>query len=316
MKEVKMTGKANLAFCGIPTFCRTPQVLSLDDIESDIAILGIPFDEGVGFRPGTRFGPRSIREYSMRFPCFGSSSADRGYWDIDKRQRFLSNVRMADCGDVDIVPLDLPYVYRQIDEAMKGILNKGAFPVVLGGDHSITYPVVRAFEGMGPLSLIHLDAHLDRRESILGVKYGHGSPIRRISELDFIETIVSLGMRGLRTPEKDFLDAEKRGDVLISSRSIQQSGIENTLRQIPNLERCYVTIDIDVLDPSVAPGTGTPEADGLSYSCVKDILWGIAEKSKVVGFDLVEVNPNLDPSGRTSLIAAQLCLEFLGALFR
>ncbi len=311
-----MNKKANLAFSGISTFCRTPHISTLEDIEADIAIVGVPFDEGVGFRPGARFGPRSIREYSMRFSNFDTSSAERGYWDLEKKQRFLSHVDMVDLGDVDIVPLDLPYTHKQIDESVKRILKAGSFPVVLGGDHSITFPVVRALKEKGPLSLIHLDAHLDRRESLMGSKYGHGSPIRRIGELDFIETIVSLGIRGIRAPEKDFYDAEKRGDVLIPGHVIHKSGIEDIIERIPNLERCYVTIDIDVLDPSLAPGTGTPEADGLNYSQVKSILWGISEKTQVVGFDLVEVNPYMDASGRTSLFAAQLIVEFLGAIFR
>ena len=311
-----MNKKANLAFSGIATFCRAPHISTLEDIEADIAVLGVPFDEGVGFRPGARFGPRSIREYSMRFSNFDPSSDERGYWDLEKKQRFLSHVDMVDLGDVDIVPLDLPYIHKQIDESIKRILKRGSFPVVLGGDHSITFPVVRALKEKGPLSLIHLDAHLDRRESLLDSKYGHGSPIRRIGELDFIETIVSLGIRGLRAPEKDFHYAEKRGDVLIPSHVIHKSGIEDIIEQIPKLERCFVTIDIDVLDPSLAPGTGTPEAEGLNYSQVKSILWGISEKTQVVGFDLVEVNPYMDASGRTSLFAAQLIVEFLGAIFR
>lgn len=310
-----MEKRARLAFTGIPTCCRSPHINSFEAISSDIAVLGIPFDEGVGYRPGARFGPRSIREYSMRFPYFDPASEERGYWDIEQKKRLLTRVTMADCGDVDIVPLDYGYVYRQIEGSIKAILEKGALPVVLGGDHSITYPIVLAFEGTGPLSLVQFDAHLDRRESLLEVRFGHGSPIKRISELPFIEKIVSLGMRGLRASEKDFLEAEKRGEILIPVHIVQQSAIEKTLERIPAMERCYVTIDIDVFDPSVAPGTGTPEADGLTYSQVKKFLRGVASKSKVVGFDLVEVNPNLDSSGRTSLLAAQLIVEFLGAIF-
>jgi agmatinase len=165
------------------------------------------------------------------------------------------------------------------------------------------------------LSVIQLDAHLDRRESVIDVKFGHGSPIRRISELAFIEKIISIGLRGLRAPEEDHLFSEKRGDILIPNNTVQEIGVEGVLEKIPMIDRCYVTIDIDVLNPAVAPGTGTPEADGLSYNQLKKILWGIAEKSNVVGFDLVEVNPSLDPSGRTSLFAAQLCVEFLAAIF-
>jgi agmatinase len=122
-------------------------------------------------------------------------------------------------------------------------------------------------------------------------------------------------MRGLRAPEKDFLEAEKRGEILIPVHIVHQSGIEKILGEISPMERCYVTIDIDVFDPSIAPGTGTPEMGGLTYAQVKTFLRGISGKSKVVGFDLVEVNPSLDSSGRTSLLAAQTIVEFLGAIF-
>ena len=122
-------------------------------------------------------------------------------------------------------------------------------------------------------------------------------------------------MRGLRAPEKDYRDAVARGDRIICAKEVREEGIEAVLEKIGELGRCYVTIDIDGLDPSVAPGTGTPEADGLSYFQVKKLLQGIAERSSVAGFDLVEVNPGLDPTGRTPLFAAQLCVEFLAAIF-
>lgn len=310
-----MENRANLAFTGIATFCRTPNISSLDDIAADVAVIGIPFDEGVGFRPGTRFGPRSIREYSMRFPFFDPLSKNRGYWDLEKKQQLLTHLRMVDCGDVDIVMQDLPYVHRQIDESIKKIIRRDVFPVSLGGDHSITYPVVRAFEGKGPLSVVHLDAHLDRYPSIMDAKYGHGCPIRRIGELNFIENIISIGLRGIRGQKADFQEAEGKGEILIPSYLIQDLGADEIAERIPRMGKCYVTIDIDVFDPSLAPGTGTPEAGGLDYFQVKNILGRIAEKSSIVGFDVVEVNPYFDPSGRTSLLAAQLIVEFLGNIF-
>ncbi len=310
-----MQSKANLAFTGIPTFCRAPHMAVTADLSADIAVLGIPFDEGVGFRPGARFGPRAIREYSMRFAYFDLAAPERGYWDLEKRKRLLTEATIVDCGDVDIVPLDRAYVYDQIDAGVKRILGQGAFPVFLGGDHSVTYPVVAAFEGGGPLSIVQLDAHLDRRDAVVSSRYGHGSPMRRIGELSFIESISTIGLRGLRAPEHDFYEAESRGDVLIPAHEVHQKGADAAVDAVPPMDRCYVTIDIDALDPSIAPGTGTPEADGLSYRQIKTILSGIAKKSQVVGFDLVEVNPGLDPSGRTALFAAQLCVEFLGAIF-
>ena len=310
-----MDGKSNLSFTGITTFCRTPYVSEIDQVQADVAVLGIPYDEAVGYRPGTRFGPRSIREYSMRFPYFNENGGQKGYWDIDKRRWFLTKTTMGDCGDVDVVPLNMAYVHQQIEANIKGFLRSGALPVSLGGDHSVTYPVVKAFERLGPLSLVQFDAHLDRRDTVGGVKYGHGSPIKRISELEYIEKIVTIGLRGLRAPEEDYLEAEARGDILISCKTVREIGAGEVVNRIPFLGKCYVTIDIDALDPSVAPGTGTPEADGLTFYQLKEMLSGLAATNQIVGFDLVEVNPYLDSSGRTSLIAAQLIVEFLAAIF-
>ena len=179
----------------------------------------------------------------------------------------------------------------------------------------MTYPVVRAFDRLGPLSLVQFDAHLDRRDTVGGVKYGHGSPIKRISELEFIEKIVTIGLRGLRAPEEDYLEAEARGEILIPAQTVREIGACEVLKQIPSLGKCYVTIDIDALDPALAPGTGTPEADGLKFHQLKEMLSGLAATNQIVGLDLVEVNPYLDSSGRTPLFAAQLIVEFLGAIF-
>jgi agmatinase len=308
-------GKTKLAFTGITTFCRTPHVSDMDQVRADVAVLGIPYDEGVGYRPGARFGPRSIRDYSMRFPYFDPTGGQKGYWDIEKRRWFLTETTMVDCGDVDVVPLDMVYVHQQIEANIRGILRSGALPVSLGGDHSVTYPVVRAFDQHSPLSLVQFDAHLDRRDAVGGVKYGHGSPIKRISELNFIEQIVTIGLRGLRAPEEDYLEAERRGEILIPAQTVREIGTGEVLKRIPSLGKCYVTIDIDALDPALAPGTGTPEVDGLKFHQLKEILSGLAATNKIVGLDLVEVNPYLDSSGRTSLLAAQLIVEFLGAIF-
>jgi agmatinase len=308
-------GKTNLAFTGIATFCRTPYVSAIDQLQADAAVLGIPFDEGVGYRPGTRFGPRSIREYSLRFPYFDRQGAQRGYWDMEKRRWLLTDTILVDCGDVDVVPLDLDYTHRQIDESIRGILKRGALPVCLGGDHSVTYPIVRAFDQYNPLSLIQFDAHLDRRDDLGGVRYSHASPIRRISELDFVEKIVTIGLRGLRAPEEDYLAAEDRGEILIPAHMIRSEGARAAMSRIPSLGTCYVSIDIDVLDPALAPGTGTPEADGLALHQVKEIIFGLAATNRIVGLDLVELNPYFDSSGRSALFAAQLIVESLGAIF-
>jgi agmatinase len=310
-----MSSLTKLAFTGIPTFGRAPYLTNFAGSGAQVAVLGIPFDEGVGYRPGTRFGPRVLREYSLRYPYFDPDSTKRGFWDMDQRRWFLQNVKAVDMGDVDVVPMAIENLHQRISESIKYIFSQQAMPLVLGGDHSISFPVVDAMADLGPLNIVHFDAHLDRRDSLGGVKWGHGSPLKRISELSFVDRIVSIGLRGLRAPEDDFLEAEKRGDVLITCQSIREQGLEGAIGRLPNLGRTYVSIDIDALDPSIAPGTGTPEADGLSFIDAKKILSAVANRCTVVGCDLVEVNPYLDPSGRTALFGSQLIMEFLANIF-
>lgn len=314
--------KTHSGASGICTFCRAPYVQTLDEIDADIAVLGVPYDGGTGYRPGHRFGPRGIREYSMRFGFFDQSRppGERGYWDMKTRRRYLSNVSMVDCGDIDVVPADIAYLHRQIDEAIRTILEKGAFPVVMGGDHSVSYPIVRALEEKGPLGIVHFDAHLDRAGPVPGIEngyYGSGSPLKGIGELEFVDNrnLVSIGLRGIHNSEKDFLAAEEKGEILIPDYVVQEEGVAKTIERIPTMGNCYVTIDIDVLDNAIAPGIGSPEAEGMNYTQLRDILIAVAEKSKVVGFDVMSVAPERDPSGRTQLVTAQLMIEFLGAIF-
>lgn len=305
---------ATHAFTGISTFARAP-VLDPNEVEADAAVLGIPYDEGTGFRPGTRFGPRAIRDASLRYAFFGPGSGKRGYWDLQAGRRRLSRLRLADCADVDIVALDLEGNFQRMSHAVAAIAARGATPVILGGDHSVTFPVVRGLEGSGPLSLVHIDAHLDYRDDVGGVRFGHGCPIRRIAELPFIRHITSLGIRGLRADEDDLSEARRRGNRVLTAAEIRRVGIAGAIAQVPMDDRIYVTLDIDALDPGIAPGTGTPDPGGLSYEEARDLLQGIAQKGRVVGFDLVEVNPWLDPTGVTALLSAQLIVESLASIF-
>jgi agmatinase len=305
---------ATHAFTGIPSFARSP-IVPAHTVEADVAVIGVPYDEGTGFRPGTRFGPRALREASLRYAFFGTGPAKRGYWDLEAGRRRLTQFRVVDCADVDIVALDLEGNFQRISDAVASVAAQGALPVILGGDHSITFPVVRGLERAGPLSLVHIDAHLDFRDEVGGVRFGHGCPIRRVAELPFVRDIVSLGIRGLRASEDDLEAARVRGNRVVTAAWIRHAGVVAALAQVPHAERIYVTLDIDALDPGIAPGTGTPDPGGLSYTEVRDLLQGIAGKGRVVGFDLVEVNPWLDPTGVTPLTAAQLIIEFLASIF-
>lgn len=197
--------------------------------------------------------------------------------------------------------------------------EKDTFPKSLssavGGDHSVTFPVVRAFETYQPLHVVHIDAHLDYNDSVEGVRLANGSPIRRVSELNFVGQIVQIGMRGIRGRKDAYDDSISRGNRIITMSDFRRMGMDEVLSQIPDKKNLYVTIDIDALDPSVAPGTTAPDFDGMTYREMRDVLVGIASRGSVVGFDLVEVNPFLDPVGITQSAAVTLILQFLGAIF-
>jgi len=311
---MKPYGQVNLPFTGIASFCKFPIHSDLETLSADVAIFGVPWDEGVGYRPGARFGPRSLREYSTRFAFHERATKKRGYWDIETKKRYLEKTRLVDCGDQDVLYLNVQKTFQAVTDSVGKILSKKAFPVILGGDHSITIPVVRAFQKTKPLHIIHLDAHLDYNESIEGVKLANGSPIKRVSELDFIGKIIQIGMRGIRAREDAYNDSASRGNQIITMSDFRKKGVGEVLSKIPK-GNLYITIDIDVLDPSIAPGTSSPEFDGMTYHEIRDLLRGIASRGKVLGFDLVEVNPFLDAAGLTQSAAVMIILEFLGAIF-
>jgi agmatinase len=309
-------GLVNLPFTGIASFCKFPIQADLETLSADVAIFGVPWDEGVGYRPGARFGPRSLREYSTRFAFHERGVKKSGYWDIENRKRYLDKIRLVDCGDQDVLYLNVQETFSAVTESVGKMLSRKAFPVILGGDHSITFPVVRAFRNYKPLHIIHLDAHLDYNDSIEGVSLANGNPLKRVSELDFIGEIIQVGMRGIRAREDAYQDSLSRGNKIITITDFRSKGTGEVLSQVPNGGNLYVTVDIDVLDPSIAPGTSSPEFEGMTYKEIKELLTGIASRGRVIGFDLVEVNPFLDAVGLTQSAAVMIILEFLGAIFR
>ena len=307
--------RVNLPFTGIASFCKFPIHTDLDTVSADAAVFGIPWDEGIGYRPGPRFGPRSLREYSTRFAFHERAIEAGGYWDIEKKKRYLGDIRFVDCGDQDILYLKVEETFSAVTDSAAKLLKAGVFPVFLGGDHSITFPVVRAFHGHKPLHILHLDAHLDYNDSVEGVLLANGSPVKRISELDFVGKIIQVGMRGIRAREDAYRDSVSRSNTIFTMNEYRHKGIQEVLRSIPDQGNVYVTIDIDVLDPSIAPGTSSPEFDGMTYREIRELLSAVGSHMKVVGFDVVEVNPFLDPIGLTQSAAVMIILEFLGTIF-
>ena len=306
--------KANMPSVGITSFLKLPIIENLSNLNTDVGFLGIPYDVGNSWRPGTRFGPREIRNYSTRYSGWGGSQ-QKGYWDINQNKRFLEDISMSDCGDVDVAYYDIERNRKIITQTVKKILKAGTFPVVIGGDHSITYPFICAFEDFKSLDIIQIDAHLDWIDEVDGIRYANGSPMRRSMELDFTNKMVQLGIRCIRSRESDYNFAKSQGSQIFTRQDIRQKGVDEIVEKLPPLGNVYVSIDIDGLDPSIAPGTGSPTVDGLLYYEVINLLKGITKKSNVVGFDIVEVNPMVDLSGQTCLLATTLILEFLGMIF-
>ncbi|VDC30845.1 agmatinase [Pseudogemmobacter humi] len=306
------SGRLNLPFVGISTFGKRPYQGDWSAIAADVAVLGAPFDFGTQFRAGARFGPRAIREASTLF-SFGHGGA----YDHEDDATYLGpDVSIVDIGDADIVHTDTETSHANIEKGVRAILDAGALPVVLGGDHSVNIPCIRAYEGRGPIHILQIDAHLDFVDVRHGVRHGHGNPMRRAAEKEYVSGITALGIRNVSSTAKDGYDAaRKMGDDILSVRQVRKLGTEGVLDRIPKDARIYVTLDIDGFCPSIAPGTGTPSHGGFLYYEVLEILQAVANRHEVVGMDLVEVAPDYDHSGSTQILAAQVLLNFLGFIF-
>ncbi|MBZ4023010.1 agmatinase [Rhodobacter sp. TJ_12] len=306
------TGRLNLPFVGISTFGKRPYVEDWTTIAADVAVMGAPFDFGTQFRAGARFGPRAVREASTLF-SFGHAGA---YDHEDDATYLPESVRIVDIGDADIVHTDTEQSHANIEAGVRAMLKAGALPVVIGGDHSVNIPCIRAFDDQGPIHILQIDAHLDFVDVRHGVRHGHGNPMRRAAETGYVSGITALGIRNVSSTAKDGYDAARAmGDDILSVRQVRKLGTEGVLARIPKGARIYVTIDIDGFCPSIAPGTGTPSHGGFLYYEVLEILQGVAKNHDVVGIDLVEVAPDYDPSGATQILAAQVLLNFLGFIF-
>ncbi|GAB4068832.1 agmatinase [Ancylobacter sonchi] len=305
-------GRLDLPFVGICTFGKYPLELDWSKIDADVAILGAPFDLGTQWRTGTRTGPRAIREASTLF-SFGHAGA----YDHEDDVTYLAaeTTRIVDIGDADIVHTDTLQSHANIEAGVRAILKAGALPVVLGGDHSINIPCINAFSDEEPIHIVQFDAHLDFVDERHGVRFGHGNPLRRAAEKDYVTGLTQLGIRNVSSTAREGYEAARAmGSDILSVRQIRKLGTEAVLARIPEGKRYYVTIDIDGFDPSIAPGTGTPSHGGFAYYEVLELLDGLTRRGTVVGVDLVEVAREYDPGGVTGILAAQVLLNFIGRI--
>ena len=298
------------------TFMNFPLCTDLNQLNAHFAILGVP--HGLPYAmPEARVdqfnAPAAIRRESARL----SLGLDR--WDFDLGGPVFDghDIRVADCGDVPSDPFDPQLHYRLTESAIRDILSRNSVPIVLGGDHGIPIPVLRAFDTHGPLTLIQVDAHIDWREEVNGVRDGYSSPIRRASEMAHVGSIFQVGMRAQGSARaEDVRAALDYGAKLVSAYEIHEKGIDFLLEQIPPGGRYYLTIDADGLDPSVMPAVAGPAAGGLLFHQVRRLIHGLAQKGNLLGMDIVEITPARDLNGISAITAGQLILNFIGAVVR
>jgi agmatinase len=311
-------GDKEMPYAGIASFLKAPFVPSPTKDLGDVAVLGVPYDEGTTSRSGARMGPRALREASTNWAY---RDGVEPFWDGEVGVELLGAVRWVDCGDVALAPT-WPHEkrHRAVVERLQPIVEAGLFPVVLGGDHSIAYPAVKAVcQALGgqPLQLVQFDAHMDYWDEESGQRFTHASPVIRAHEDGLLSGVTQYGIRGLHTHSDNIALARRRGlRTFWCERSKDTRTAELVDHLAPGAD-VYVTFDVDALDPAIAPGTGTPEPGGLSYYEAKAILLAVCARCNVVGMDLVEVAPVYDGPGQvTALHAARLILDTVGATFR
>lgn len=304
---------------GRPTFIDAPRCGDLDELEADFAILGVPYgypytlDAVSGPSAGA---PDAIRAASTTYAAGDITFAHHDF-DVGGPLFGATMPRVVDCGDVAMTPGDFAGNGAATTAAVGAILDRGAVPIVLGGDHAVPIPVMRAFDGRGELCVVQIDAHIDWREERHGVREGLSSPMRRASELGSVTAIAQLGMRGMGSARpQEVRDALDWGAVLVTAAEVRERGVEAALARVPAADRYYVTFDADGLDAAVAPAVLDPGFGGLAFHEASAILRGVARKGAVVGYDIVEVVPARDPIGLTAACVARLTLLLMGEVWR
>lgn len=294
-------------FAGIATFARLPR---LDEVEhADVAIVGVPFDSGVSYRPGARFGPAHVREASRLLRPYNPA---QDVFPFGAQQ-------VADAGDIAANPFDIATAVAEIEEGARIIGEQADRLVVIGGDHTIALPLLRAAHAKhGPVAVLHFDAHLDTWDTYFGAPITHGTPFRRASEEGLIDLTASmhLGIRGPLYSKDDLDDDARLGFAIVTSEFVEEHGVEAAVSRIRARigdAPLYISIDIDVLDPAHAPGTGTPEAGGLTSRELLRMLRGLTDL-RIIGADVVEVAPAYDHAQLTAVAASHVVYELLSAM--
>lgn len=294
-------------YAGPATFARLPR---LDQVaHADVAVVGVPFDTGVSYRPGARFAPSAVREASRLLRPYHPGL------DVSPFER----LQVVDGGDIAVNPFHIGEAIETIDQAATDLQAGGTRLVTIGGDHTIALPLLRAVSRIhGPVALLHFDAHLDTWDTYFGEPYTHGTPFRRAVEDGILDTeaISHVGTRGPLYGKKDLEDDRRLGFGIVTSSDVMRRGVDETvdaLRQRIGSRPLYVSVDIDVLDPAHAPGTGTPEAGGMTSRELLEILRGLRGLD-LVGADVVEVAPAYDHADITSVAASHVAYDLVSLL--
>ena len=294
-------------FAGIATFARLPR---LDEVgRADVAIAGVPFDSGVSYRPGARFGPSHVREASRLLRPYNPA---QDVFPFGAQQ-------VADAGDFAVNPFDIAEAVRQVEAGARELQSRATKLLAIGGDHTIALPLLRAVNAQhGPVAVLHFDAHLDTWDTYFGAPVTHGTPFRRASEEGLIDLTASMhvGIRGPLYAKSDLEDDERLGFSIVTSEALEEQGLAAAIDRVRARigdAPLYISIDIDVLDPAHAPGTGTPEAGGLTSRELLRIIRSLADRN-IVGADLVEVAPAFVLALLTGVAASHVAYELISAM--
>jgi agmatinase len=316
LEELRIEANGNLGpidssriprYAGAATYARLPR---LDQVaKADVTVVGVPFDSGVSYRPGARFGANHVREASRLLRPYNPA------WDVSP----FENIQVADAGDMAVNPFNINEAIETIQQNALDLTAAGSKLLTLGGDHTIALPLLRSVaKKHGPVALLHFDAHLDTWDTYFGAEYTHGTPFRRAVEEGILDTsaLSHVGIRGPLYGKQDLTDDEKMGFGIVTSADVYRRGadeVADQLRQRIGDRPLYISIDIDCLDPAHAPGTGTPEAGGMTSRELLEILRGLDDLN-LIGADVVEVAPAYDHAEITSIAAAHVAYDLVTLL--
>ena len=295
------------------SFHNFPIETNLDNLNADIAIIGIPFGDPYSMGEASNdqaFAPTHIRQHCGR----ALRGLDRYDFDIGGTLLDGKDIKVVDCGDVVGIAKDVAGNHARSEQVIRKILASGALPIILGGDHAIPIPVFRAYEGRGPITLIQVDAHIDWRDVFHGVSDGLSSVIRRASELKHIDDIYLIGFRSAGSGRPEEVEAALAyGAHLIPDIELQEIGMKAVLNRIPDGGNYYLTIDADGVDPTIMPAVAGPAPGGVNYPQMRTLIQGLVKKGNVVGMDIVEITPSRDLNGITAVTAGRFICNLIGS---